>query len=316
MRMNATSRDLLFQDPRVRQLLGKFASGEIVDLTPHPDFTYGYRYPVVENIIMEDPEEAVKFLEELHRRGVLEKTLHDQIIVCPYCDSKGVASHYHCPYCDHIQVSNRRLVEHTVCGFIGDEREYVSEKGAVCPSCHKDLGDDYRLVGLWYQCEKCSKQFEAPKLEHICRACERTFSSREVKLTYAYSYKVKGEVLEEFKMIFQLLPSIRKTLEEHRYGVEAPGQIQGNSGVTHTFTILAHVDNDIVAIDVAHSASKASEAVVAMLSKVIDVEPKRSILLVSGVDNALKRLAEQNKISIIETGKGEDVVQKFEKLIE
>ena len=79
----------LLMDRRVQILLGKFLSGEIKVLSPTLARKGGYRYASVEPLL-DNPEEAQAFLDNLQSHGFLERETCGVLISCGNCGSCDV----------------------------------------------------------------------------------------------------------------------------------------------------------------------------------------------------------------------------------
>jgi hypothetical protein len=43
-------------------------------------------------------------------------------------------------------------MEHTACGYIDERGQFVD---SICPECNAKIGENYRLVGYWFECDTC-----------------------------------------------------------------------------------------------------------------------------------------------------------------
>jgi len=116
----------LLMDRRVQLLLGKFLSGEIKVLSPTLENESGYRFTSVEPLL-DRPEEAREFLDNLHVHGFLEMETCGFLLNCGNCGS-----------CDVEQVSSKR-------GSGGsteaDGVSLLGSSGWRCRSCKATFGE-------------------------------------------------------------------------------------------------------------------------------------------------------------------------------
>lgn len=300
-------------------LLERLANNRIEKLEPKLDLKHGFKYPEAEEILQLPPEDTKDILDELAKIGVLDKEFKDKLVKCPICDSLSVATRHHCPYCDSLQIDREKLIEHLVCGNIDMEAKYRKNDELICPKCHLPLrskGIDYRRVGAWYDCQECKRRFDTPKIRHHCLDCGAIFTVREAELSDAYTYTMNKDAQAEFKRSHTLIKALKKALEEKDYKVLIPGIVEGESGNTHTFSLYASKGDDSIALEIEALNDYIDETeVMALVAKILDVKPKRPILMVSNIRDREKNLAKRYNIETIQGDTVEELVQKFNLLI-
>jgi len=319
-KISKVPRGNVYKDHRVQLLLSKFFSGEISRLDPVYDFTYGYRYPVVEKIAGE-LSIADEFLRRLSEAGVLERKLYDKIVYCPSCGSANVSIHYCCPYCQSFNVKKSSLIEHIPCGYIDTEERFLVRDKFVCPKCSTELTKpdvDHRKAGVWCACNDCGKSFDIPIPSHFCRDCFQKFTFEDAIYKDVYSYSLSKEVTAEAALGWVLIAPIREFLQEHGFEVESPGLLKGKSGTSHMFDVTASrkgAVRDVTVIDLATSTDDvvSEEPVIAMFAKVYDVAPDRACLIaVPKMNENGKRLAALYKIKLIEARDQNEAIKALE----
>jgi len=238
----------------------------------------GYRYPVEKIIGKHEVVEAV--LEELHELGVLERRSCGVLVTCPNCGSMNVVE--------------TPLLTHSECGWVGSREEV---KGDVCPGCgaeHVELS-------------------ETPGFR--CLECGYTFPRGDASFRQVYEYRISdrevGRVVENI-----IIVPVVKFFAEHDYEVESPGKLAGESGVEHTFDIVARRDGETVVVDVHFPRQPGEQTIISMFAKMFDVKPDRAIIIaVPGMSEVGRRLAESYKIDLIEAGGVDELRRKLEKTI-
>ena len=302
-------------------LLGKFISGEISRLDPTYDPKYGYRYPLVEALV-DGPEEAEKFLNELYEAGILERKLYDKTIYCPFCGSANISTRYCCPFCGSFNIKKSSLIEHVQCGYIDVEEKFLNKKGKlICPKCGKTLEKldvDYRKAGMWCKCNECGKNFDIPVTSHFCRDCKKTFNFENAICKDIYSYTLSEAAAKEATLGWVMVAPISDFLKKAGFEVESPAFLKGKSGATHMFDIAAYkkgVARELMVMDLATSDGEVSEQpVIAMFAKIYDVMPDRACLVaIPKISENGKKMASLYKIEVIEAENPKEVVKALKK---
>jgi len=322
MRDNSATKTKLLQDSRVQQFLNKFIRGNVSVLKPVFDTQYGYRYPLVDEII-DEPFQADKFLNELSEADILRRELYEQVIQCPNCKSSNVSIRYNCPYCGSFSIKKSSLIEHIPCGYIDIEERFKKENELECPRCGKKLDKpnvDYNKAGVWCTCAQCDKKFDVPVPSHHCRNCQRDFSFEEALYKDVYSYRLSEDAMKE-ALSLNLVVATAELLKRYGFKVESPGFVLGKSGMPHTFDIIAHnrnADQNVIAIDLATSTDNivSDQHIAAMFAKTYDVAPCEPLLIaVPKLDENGKRLAKVYNIKVIEAAGQEETLTALKDLL-
>jgi hypothetical protein len=310
-------------DRRVQALLNKFMSGSIEALTPIFDLKRGFVHPEVEEILGES-EDAEKFLEMLIEAGILKRELYDKTVCCPRCGSVNVSSLYCCPFCLSFDIKKSSLIEHIKCGYMDIQEKFISGDGLFCPKCKCQLkveDVDYRRAGLWCTCNKCGRSFDIPVSRHFCRNCQTSFTFENAKIKDAYIYRLNEGVVKSVASEWAVLAPIRKLLEDKGFKVEAPGILEGRSGVKHMFDMIAYNNGrkpEKLAINI--SASQEGKPVpeyviIDMFAKAFDSNVEKAFLIaIPRMSENGRKLANHYKICLIEAKTPKLALDKIEQL--
>lgn len=312
----------IYNNHKVQIFLSKFISQNLGTVYPIFDLNYGYRYPDVEEIVG-NPESAKKFLKNLYDAGILKKELYDKVIQCPKCGSVNVSMHYCCPKCSSINIKKASLIEHTKCGYIDSEETFRANDKLICPKCRRELMKvdvDYVRAGVWCICNNCSKSFDTPSPSHFCRDCHRIFTFDDAVCEDAYIYSLSENVTQ--KVYRGLTTLITMFLQNCGFEVESPGLLDGKSGLSHMFDIVARrsvgVIQNVIVIDLATASDDAvsQDFVTAMFGKVYDSAPNKAFLIAfPKLEESGKKLSSRYNIDLIEAKNRDDVVNALKALI-
>jgi len=123
----------LGNDERATQLVTRMLEGNISEIKPELDFTseMGFTYPLIEETLNIRGQETVAFLESLASNGVLNKDFFDRFLNCPQCRSVNLRPTTHCPKCASGNIARGRVLEHSICGYVGLEEEFVSQGSLI-----------------------------------------------------------------------------------------------------------------------------------------------------------------------------------------
>jgi hypothetical protein len=246
----------LANDKRATELVTRMLESNVFEIKPELDFTseMGFTYPFIEETMKIKGQEAVAFLESLASKGILDKDFFDRFLNCPQCRSVNLRPTTHCPKCASGNIARGRVLEHSICGYVGLEDEFVSQGRLICPKCKaelKKLDSDYRSLGLMRKCHVCGDVFPIPVLKWRCLKCASITSEDKVVEVNIYSYS-----LDEAKrswLEFELKPKAQLTefLKQRGYEVTENATKRGRSGAEHSFDILATRDNGVINHEIA-----------------------------------------------------------------
>lgn len=133
--------------------------------------------------------EQMKTLEE---QNIVSKTPDYSTVCCSQCGSTSMEVYMQCPYCQNRVLEKGDVLEHFKCGNVGFEESYRQDDKLVCEKCNtllKQLGVDYRKVGVGYQC--ANRHIVAiPQVVFVCTDCKTLFDVNTAKLQTQYSYEL------------------------------------------------------------------------------------------------------------------------------
>jgi hypothetical protein len=123
----------LGNDERATKLVTRMLEGNISEIKPELDFAseMGFTYPFIEETLNIRGQEAVVFLESLASNGILNKDFFDRFLNCPQCRSVNLRPTTHCPKCASGNIARGRVLEHSICGYVGLEEEFVSQGSLI-----------------------------------------------------------------------------------------------------------------------------------------------------------------------------------------
>jgi hypothetical protein len=256
----------LGNDARAIELVTAMLAGHLLDIKPELDFTseMGYTYPFMEETLKSTGQEAVSVLESLASEGILNKDFFDRFLQCPQCRSVNLRPTTHCPRCASGNIARGRVLEHSICGYVGLEDEFTTQGRLICPKCKAELRKlegDYRSLGLMRKCYACGDVFPIPVIKWRCLKCSSITSEDKVVEVNIYSYS-----LDEAKrrwLEFELKPKAQLTefLKQRGYEVTVNATREGRSGAKHSFDILATRDTSIITHDIAIGIKVAGDTV-------------------------------------------------------
>ncbi|MBS7655683.1 hypothetical protein KEJ50_04190 [Candidatus Bathyarchaeota archaeon] len=311
----------LYSDPSIQALLSS-AIEEISEFTPVFDKNRMPRYFMIENIASKNPIEALSFLEELASSKILRKEFYEKLICCPKCSKpSSIFLRYKCPKCGSLEINVKRMIEHSTCGAIKEEKEFKIDKNKVaCPICREEAKDfevNFKLIGVTCICALCNSSFEEPIHVLFCRNCNYEFNFKNASFINVYKYYLNKELLDEIISAIDL-PMLKLAAENAGFKAQIPGLALGNSGVTHEFTITCIKNKLSIAIDLIRSEKsevKVNE-ILASCAKFSDVKPPLALLIVvPKLNEKAKSLAKSNNITCIESASIREASKKLEELL-
>ena len=262
---------------RAIKLVAAMLAEGMTDIRPVIDFAseQGFNYPFVEKTLEIKAYEAVSILESLVNKGILKKDFFDRFLHCPQCRSVNLRPTIHCPKCSSGNIAHGRILEHSVCDYVGLEEEFMTQGRLVCPKCQTELRKldiDYRSLGLMRKCLDCGNVFSIPVMKWRCLKCASITSEDKVSEVNIYSYSLdeaKRSWLEfELKPKTQLIDFLKRC----GYKVNENAPKKGRSGAEHVIDILATRDDGVVIHEIAIGIKMAGERV--SLSDVFDFDDK------------------------------------------
>lgn len=293
----------------------------VVEINPYFDKA-GIKYPDAEDYFKDYSFSMItRTLESLVRQGVLKEKGVTRVLTCPSCNSPEVHSKFTCPRCGSDAVGLTQLLEHKECGYIGARNDFLKTENMICPRCGTMLsneGTDYRSIGNFYQCEKCSNRFDKPEVIHVCQNCGKISNFQDVKYTKVSSYRVNDEILSELTSEFPLLENLSVFLENKGFNVRLHDTITGVSGTQSHFDLIAEKGSIRIVMDASLEGNKRD--IIAFLAKKIDVNPTKALILDLSGGNELAVLGkiygiEVYGIGVVDAKLDEQVPKELENLI-
>jgi len=305
-------------DAETREFLSKVIKQGILEFKPMLDKD-GVRYvEVEENLTGSDPVYIEKTLENLERKGVLESRCVDRVLTCPYCGSPDVHAKYTCRKCGSYSVDYTELIEHMKCGYIGSKDKFVKNGALVCPGCQAGFDEDskgsaYREIGSCYQCEKCGYRFDKPEIAHSCQKCGRFFTHQEARYIKICAYRIADAAINELGRDLPILRNIEKTLSDKGFRVRLRSQVEGTSGVQHSFDVLAKRNGTRLVIDV--SMTGETSDMITLLGKKVDVNPTKALIVDLSNQDKLTPLGKVYDITVLKASDSQDLQNQLEELL-
>jgi len=240
----------------------------------------------------------------------------ERVLTCPHCGSPDMHSKYTCPRCKSDNVGFTELLEHMKCGNIGSKDTFVKGIFLVCPRCQNVLtegGPDNRVIGNFYQCEKCAYRFDRPDVVHLCMNCGATSTHQTAKYVKIFRYKIPDEIAKELQRDLPVLKNLRKTLTDRGFRIQTRARVKGVSGAESVFDILAEKDDVRLVIDISTTGDK--NDIIALLAKKIDVNPTRAAIIDLSGSDIQTSLGKVYDVFVFKTTADHAAVDGFEKFL-
>lgn len=297
------------------ELLRKLIKKGILQLKPTLDKAT-IRYVEAEEAWNVDSSQVKIMLDDLMKRNLLKSEPLERVLTCPHCGSPEMHSKYACPRCKSDNVGFTELLEHIKCGNISPKDTFVKGALLVCPRCQNVLtksGSDSRVIGNFYQCEKCAYRFDGPDVVHICMNCGATSTHQTAKYDKVFKYTIQDEIAKELQRELPALKSLKKTLADRGFRVQTHAKVKGVSGAESVFDIIADKDNVRLAIDVSTTGDK--NDIIGLLAKKVDVNPTRAAIIDLSGSDVQTSLGKVYNIIVFKTTADHAVVDGFEKFL-
>jgi hypothetical protein len=194
-RLSAMAPIPLNQDRDGLIILG-LASSRSTVLKPVLDASHRalYSYPVLDGIA-----DAPGWLETLAHSGLMSRTFHDRVYICPQCQSARLSVREVCPACKSTNVAEESLVHHYRCGMQGPRSAFLKGQTLVCPKCNdvlRHFGVDYDTPGQVFACAACGGTATEPEISFLCADCGAvtTGAAAQRRDWHVYRLTEAGEV--------------------------------------------------------------------------------------------------------------------------
>ncbi len=227
--------------------------------------------------------DSVEFLDALASQGILKKERYITEVLCPACGFSSLRDKYTCTFCRGDNVETGDIVEHYACGNTDFEASFLKEGRLICPKCRRELkiiGTDYRRIGKVFKCSDCGKDSSIPRIVHTCRNCGAESTWENTRLRSLYKYSINEEKKREIESISGVYLPLVEFLQKAGFQVESPVTVKGESGLDHSFDILAlHNDRRTLFDIVADSEAVGETSVVTFFTKTLDVAHDQAVLI-------------------------------------
>jgi hypothetical protein len=308
----------MYSDPNTRELLRRMlAEGRQLDPSVGPDGKL--HYPLAEDVLGAEADVRA-WIEDMVQLDILRKHAGKEVVMCPVHLRADPMIMVECVKCKSKLSQKRSLVEHTYCGYIGDDSRFDRGGALQCPNCGRPIkaANELRVSGVWYECQNCLSKTSSPRLVFVCKEGDHEYTSADLALVNIDSYTVNERVLAELRNTLLLDPELAKMLQSIGYAVESPAQVLGQSGSKHSLDIYAKRDGESVALQVAVDTKPVEpSAVISFFAKTFDIKPNRAILVtIPAASEEAKKLEAGYGVAVVEDYDGSGVVRKVKELLE
>jgi predicted RNA-binding Zn-ribbon protein involved in translation (DUF1610 family) len=305
-----TTTEVNSQD-RDEEFLRKLIKKSMLVLKPYMS-KRGIRYVDAEEIWKVDSTKAKAIINRLAEKSLLKPEFAGRALTCPKCGSPAVYSKYTCPKCKSRDVEFTELIEHTECGNIGPKANFVKGSLLICPRCHIEIAkktNDYRVIGNFYQCEKCAHRFDKPDVIHICQNCRTVSTYQDAKYIRIFAYRLTQEAMKSFQTDLPVLGDIQRILVEEGFRVHLHAKAEGTSGVQSPFDVLAERDQVRLVIDVSTTGNR--NDMIALLAKKVDVNPAGTAILDLSTSEEITNLGKVFGITVFKASDNQNLQANF-----
>ncbi|MDG6919902.1 MAG: hypothetical protein JRN59_00045 [Nitrososphaerota archaeon] len=307
----------LYSDPNTRELLRRMLTENVL-LEPSVGADGKAHYPLAEEVL--GVEVDVKgWIGEMVEQAILRKASSRQVVMCPVHLRADPMLMVECLKCKARNSVKRSLVEHTYCGYIGDDSRFDKGGTLQCPNCGRPIRaqSELRVSGVWYECQNCLSKTSTPRLVFVCKEGNHEFTTADLALVTIDSYSVNERALVELRNTLLLDPELAAMLASIGYEVSAPAKVQGQSGSVHSLDAYAKKDEETVALQVAVDTKPVdASAVIAFFAKTFDIKPTRAVLVtIPAASDDAKRLESGYGVSLVEDFDGSGVVKKVKDVL-
>jgi DNA-directed RNA polymerase subunit RPC12/RpoP len=137
-------------------------------------------------------ERALAAFDILESLGLVKKAPAGAVLQCPKCGSARLRAYLTCRFCGSPLVVKTRLIQHVVCGYTGEEEEFVKGKRLICPKCGLELkheGSDYIVIAEIFKCLNCGARQRSPEVQLECLECGHHFKPLEGRYVLLYRFE-------------------------------------------------------------------------------------------------------------------------------
>lgn len=296
-------------DGEVKRLIDMITKSNEMTIKPVINFEKNIiEYPILAKI-GRDPHD-VDFLEKLATNSVnlLERQVFERVVVCPqHTEDLSVNVRLYCPHCSSSDVERLDLVEHKICGYIAEKKEFGVEDVEdikACPNCKRQIKDfqkEIRQPGKWNICNSCNKKFDDVIIKLHCRRFDHDFDITKIESVVIPAFKINADAIENMGTL-TLIPQIKKIIIPYGFEVEEMAAVKGKSGVAHQVSLYGYNNENktiVVFIKTAKGGVPDSEVNAAVVN-VLDISPTITIFVViPSVSEMARVMASAHGINII-----------------
>jgi len=281
----------VLSDPRVVKLLEQLGGPDAPAIEPAfaPRRDSWVGYPMVEELLDLDPEDAARLLRDLERLGYLGREFSDKVQFCPTCNSRDLKSVMFCRKCGSANLIRKRMFEHVSCGFVGTAEDFGTADSPLCPKCRAELvllGSDYISRGPRHACAECGHSDETPGERWQCRTCNCLFEKGDLRELVMYRYVLNKSQASSIQDERIPKARVRGFLEREGYDIREKVQAVGRSGAEHEIDLMATkrsgpLEHRIVVGFASAEKEVESEEVIKLYAKAYDVDAQNVVLVAS-----------------------------------
>jgi hypothetical protein len=209
-----------------------------------------------------------------------------------------------------------QLIEHKTCGYIGTRNEFLKNDSLICPRCATNISNNlesHRIIGDFYQCDNCTNRFDKPDVIHVCQNCGKSSTFQDIKYIKVLSYRISDDVIDKLADALPILESTRLFFEQNGFTVKLHSQLAGASGVQSLFDVVAEKGAIRIAIDTSLEGNK--DDLVALLTKKMDVNPSKVLLLDLSRGEELMTLGKIYGIDVVSVGADQSLPEATKNLL-
>lgn len=296
-------------DSEVKQLIELMIKNNEMKIKPIINFEKNVvEYPILEKIGKDAHD--IDFLEKLATKSInlLEREVYERLVVCPqHTEDLSVTVRLYCPDCSSMDVERLDLIEHKICGYIAEKKEFGVENIEdikVCPNCKRQIKDsqkEIRVPGKWNICNSCGKKFDNVIVKLHCRRFDHDFDITKIETVVIPAFKIRTDAVENIGTLI-LIPQLKRIITPHGFEVEEMTAVKGKSGVAHQTSLYGYnSENKTIAVFIKTAKEQISDMEVSStLVNVLDISPTITIfIIVPSVSEMAKVMASSHGINII-----------------
>ncbi len=293
-------------------------------IKPFVDYNEGRLfYPLLSKV--GEIQDNVAYLDGLVADGILEKQIHEKLIVCPiHPDTFSSSIRLYCPKCHSMGVEKMNLFEHKKCGYITESSnfDFTSNADSQCPSCKKIIKNfekEIRVPAMWYQCNDCSEKFDNAVIKLHCRKHEHDFDTNSGQFISTFSYKLKNSEISMNSDTTQIKDELLTLLEGFNFAAKLNVPIKGKSGNLHEIPIYAksEITNESILIFIKNQPNGIDQTDMnSILVPKLDIDPTNTLFVtVSLVNDGVSNLAKHYGINLISESDVSKIISRVESFV-